>query len=162
MYTFNTFNPCVFLNIVHALAWSFSLALHTGIPARTLLQTYLRPWHMVVIKLEEKLCTYKSKWGWQTADEDETCVCEVLVDKDREEGDAFESRAVAEGSDKTSTGEGKAGSIVSVQYTLPVWVWIHQTWHLVAFQIYSDSLSTAFWVTHLELHIWTTFILTWL
>ena len=56
-------------------------------------------------KVEGRLCTYKSKRGLQAADEDEARVCEVLVNKDGEEGDALESRAVAEGPDKTSTGK---------------------------------------------------------
>ena len=49
------------------------------------------------------LCTYKPKGGIQTAEEDETCVCKILVDEESEECDAFESRTVAEGTNEAST-----------------------------------------------------------
>ena len=49
------------------------------------------------------LCTYKPKGGIQTAEEDEACVCKILVDEESEEGDSFESRTVAEGTNEAST-----------------------------------------------------------
>ena len=52
---------------------------------------------------EGVLCTYKPKRCIQTAEEDETCVCKIFVDEEGEEGNAFESRTVAEGTDEAST-----------------------------------------------------------
>ena len=52
---------------------------------------------------EGVLCTYKPKGCIQAAEENEASVCKILVDEEGEEGDAFESRTVAEGTDEAST-----------------------------------------------------------
>ena len=49
------------------------------------------------------MCTYKPKGGVQTAEEDETCVCKILVDEEAEEGDALERRTIAEGTNEASS-----------------------------------------------------------